>query len=189
MTTLSIAVLFCFFNNAKRGGKKFQEQADHIIQQIGTATFQFPGGWDYAQRGQANFWSRLSGDSSIFSCSFYPSVDPRKLSIYQLDKFLNHFKSRLKVDITYYQFQFAKIGDTALKLVGTNNHAQDILLPKKQSLINKRLDHLAGRRIYTQPSYLLLGISCNCRHLAKLFPLGTIPTLTNDRTNRRQTNN
>ncbi len=131
---LSIAALLHSCNNTKRGDKELEEHANHIIQRLDTSTLQFLDEWSYAQRGQANFWSRLSGDSSIFNCSFYPSVDTPKLSIYQIGKFLNYFKSSLNVDTAYYQIQFTKIGDTTLNLVGTNNNGQDILLSKNLSL-------------------------------------------------------
>jgi hypothetical protein len=131
---LSIAGLLYSCNNNERGDKELEEQADHIIQRLDTETLHFLNGWNYAHRGQANFWSRLSSDSSIFNCLFYPSVDTPKISIYQIDKFLIFFKSSLKVDTTYYQIQFTKIGDTTLNLVGTNNNGQDILLSKNLSL-------------------------------------------------------
>ena len=130
----SIAALFYSCSNTKRGDKELEDQANVIIQRLDTSTLQFLDEWDYAQRGQANFWSKLSGDSSIFNCSFYPSVDTPKLSIYQVDKFLNYFNSSLKADTTYYQIQFTKTGDTALNLVGTDNYGQDILLSKTLSL-------------------------------------------------------
>jgi len=131
---LSIAALIYSCNNTKRGDKELQEQAFSIIQRLDTSTLQFLDGWNYTQRGQADFWNKISGDSSIFNCFFYPSVDTPKLSIYQIDKFLHYFKSNLKVDTAYYQIQFTKIGDTTLNLVGTDNHGQDILLSKKLSL-------------------------------------------------------
>jgi len=90
--------------------------------------------WDYTRRGKVGFWSKISDDSTIFNCSFYPSLDTPKLSIYQVGKFLNYFNSSLKVDTAYYQIQFTKIGDTTLNLIGTNNHGQDILLLKNLSL-------------------------------------------------------
>lgn len=131
---LYIAASLYSCSNTKRGDKELEEQANHIIQRLDSTTLQFLDEWNYAQRGQANSWSRLSGDSSIFNFSFYPSVDTPKLSIYQVYKFLNYFKSSLKVDTAYYQIQFTKIGDTALNLVGTDNHGQDILLSKSLSL-------------------------------------------------------
>ncbi len=136
-TTIIILFLAGLLNscsNSKRGDKELEEQANHIIQRLDTSFLHFLDEWNYVQRGQANFWSRLSGDSSIFNCSFYPSVDTPKLSIYQIDKFLNYFKSSLKVDTAYYQIQFTKISDTTLNLVGTNNNGQDILLSKNLSL-------------------------------------------------------
>ena len=131
---LSLAGLFHSCRDTKRGDKELEEQANRIIQRLDTPTLQFLDQWNYAQRGQANFWRKLSGDSSIFNCSFYPSVDTPKLSIYQVDEFLNYFKSNLQIDTAYYQIQFTKIGDTALNLVGTNNNGQDILLSKNLSL-------------------------------------------------------
>ena len=132
--TLSIAGLLYSCYNTNRDDKEFEEQANRITQRLDTTTLRFLEEWNYAQRGQSNSWSRLSGDSSVFNCSFYPSVDTPKLSIYQVDKFLNFFKSSLKVDTSYYKIQFTKIGDTALNLVGTDNHGQDTLLSKNLSL-------------------------------------------------------
>jgi len=67
---LSIAGLLYSCNNTKRGDKELEEQANHIIQRLDTSTLRLLEKWNYAQRGQANFWSRLSGDSSMFNCSF-----------------------------------------------------------------------------------------------------------------------
>jgi hypothetical protein len=130
---LSIAILL-YACNAKRSDKELEEQANRITQRLDASTLQFLDVWDYSQRGQTNFWSRLSGDSSIFNCSYSQSPDTPKLSVYQVDKFLNYFKSSLKVDTGYYQIQFTRIRDTILNLVGTNNHGQDTLLTTNLSL-------------------------------------------------------
>lgn len=122
-------------NNTKRGEKDFEEQANKNIQLLDTTTLHFLRNWDYVQRGKAQFWSKLSGDRSLYNCSFYPSVDTPKLSIYQFDNFLKDFKSDLKFDATYYEIQFTKITDTTLSLIGTDNHGQDILLVNNLSLL------------------------------------------------------
>jgi hypothetical protein len=131
---LSIAALFSSCNNTKRNDKKFEEQSIHITQLLNASKLEFLTDWNYTQRGQTNFWSRLSGDSSIFNCSFYPSVDTPKLRAYQVDKFLIYFKSNLKIDTTYPQIRFTKIDDTILNLFGTNKYGQDTLLSKNLSL-------------------------------------------------------
>lgn len=122
-------------NNTKRDDKGFEEQANKNIQLPDTTTLQFLQSWDYGQRGKAQFWSKLSGDSSLYNCSFYPSVDTPKLSIYQVDNFIKDFKSDLKVGTAYSKIQFTKIADTTLNLIGTDNHGQDILLASNLSLL------------------------------------------------------
>jgi hypothetical protein len=107
-------------------------QAKRITERLDTSTLQFPDPCNYAQRGQADFWSRLSADSTIYNCSFSLSADTPKLNVYQVDKFLTYFKSSLKVDRAYYEVQFTKIGETAL--VGRNNYGKDTLLSKNLSL-------------------------------------------------------
>ncbi len=125
---LFIACLLHSCNISKHRDKKLEEQANHIIQMLDTTSIQFLNDWNYTQRGEANFWSRISGDSSIFNCSFYPVVDTPELKIYQVDKFLNYFKSTLKIDTVYYQIQLTKKSDTDLNIVGINNNGQDISL-------------------------------------------------------------
>ena len=83
------AVLFYSCSNNKRGDEELEDQANYIIQRLNTSTLHFLDRWNYGQRGKINFWSKLSEDSSIFNCSFYQSADTPKLSIFQVDKFLN----------------------------------------------------------------------------------------------------
>ncbi len=131
---LTIAGLFYSCDNTKSDDKKLEEQAINITQLLDASKLEFLTDWDFTQRGQTNFWSRLSGDSSIFNCTFYPSVDTPKLRAYQVDNFLTYFKSNLIIDTTFSQFQFTKIDDTILNLVGTNKYGQDTLLSKNLSL-------------------------------------------------------
>lgn len=131
---LSITALFYSCNNTKKDDKRLEEQAIHITQLLDTSNLKFLKDWDYVQRGQTKYWSKLSGDSSIFNCSFYPSVDTPELTIYQVEKFLGYIKSSLRVDTAYYQIQFIKISDTTLNLVGTDSNGQDVLLSKNISL-------------------------------------------------------
>lgn len=130
---LSIAGLLYSCDNTNRNDKNFEEQANKNIQLLDTATLQFLQHWDYGQRGKIQFWSKLSGDSSIYNCSFYPSVDTPKLIINGIEHFLKDFKSDFKVDTAYYQIQFTKIGDTTLSLIGTDNHGQGKLLANNLS--------------------------------------------------------
>ena len=104
------------------------------MQLLDPTTLRLLQNWDYTQRGKIQFWSKLSGDTSFYNCSFHFSVDTPKLSTYQVDNFLKDFKSDLKVDTTYDKIQFIKIGDTTLNLVGTDRHGQDILLASNLSL-------------------------------------------------------
>jgi len=136
-TTIIILLVASLYscNNTKRDDKEFEEQANKDIQLLDTTTLRALQNWDYGQRGKTQFWSKLSGDSSLYNCSFYPSVDTPKLIIYQVDNFLKDFKSDLKVHTTYYKIQFTKIGDTTLNLIGTDNHGQDILLASNLSLL------------------------------------------------------
>ena len=130
---LSIAAFIYSCNNTKRSDKEFEEQANKNIHLLDTTTLKFLKSWDYNQRGKITFWSKLSGDSSIYNCSFDPSVDTPKITINGVDNFFKDFKSDFKVDTAYYQIQFTKIGDTTLSLIGTNNHGQDILLANNLS--------------------------------------------------------
>ena len=131
---LSIAGLLYSCNDTKRDDKQFEEQANKNIQLLDTKTLQFLQNWDYSQRGKITFWSKLSGDSSLYNCSFYPAVDTPKLSTYQVDNFLEYFKSELQVDTTYDKIQFTKVSDATLKLVGTDRYGQDTLLATDLSL-------------------------------------------------------
>jgi hypothetical protein len=131
---LSLAGLLYSCNNTKREDKEFEEQANKNIQLLDTKTLQFLQSWDYSQRGKTTFWSKLSGDSSLFNCSFNLSVDTPKLSTYQVDVFLRYFKSELKVDTTYHKIQFINVGDTMLNLIGTDRYGQDALLSSNLSL-------------------------------------------------------
>ncbi len=132
---LIFSALLYSCKDRKRSDKEFEEQANKNIQLLDTTTLHFLHSWDYEQRGEGNFWSKLSDDSSIYKCSYYPYVDTPKLKIYQVDKFLKSFKSDLMVDTTYYEIQFTKIGDTTLHLIGTSNHAQDVILAHRLSLL------------------------------------------------------
>ena len=134
ITILSIAGLLYSCNNTKRDDKEFEEQANKNIQLLDTKALQFLQSWDYNQRGKTTFWSKLSGDSSIYNCSFFPSVDTPKITINGFDNFFKDFKSDLKVDTAFYQIQFTKIGDTTLSLTGTDNHGQDKLLANNLSI-------------------------------------------------------
>jgi hypothetical protein len=86
------------------------------------------------QRGMASYWSKLSGDSSLYNCSFYPSIDSTKLIVYQVGKFLNYFEANLNVDTGYHNIEFVKFGGTTLNLIGTNNGGQNIPLATGLSL-------------------------------------------------------
>lgn len=130
---LSIAALLYSCNNTKRGDKEFEEQANRNILLLDTTALRFLQSWDYNQRGKSTFWSKLSGDSSIYNCSFYPSVDTPKISIYGVDNFLKDFKSGFNADTAYNEIQFTKIDDSTLRLRGTNNHGQDILVANNLS--------------------------------------------------------
>jgi hypothetical protein len=130
-----IAAFLPSCNNAKRDDRKFEEQANKDIQLLDTATLRFIQNWDYVQRGKASFWSKISGNNAPYNCSFYPSVDTSKLSVYQVDNFLRDYKSDLKVDTIYHKIEFTKIADTAVRLFGTDNHGQDFLLATNLSLI------------------------------------------------------
>jgi hypothetical protein len=132
---LLTAAFFLSCSNAKPDDKKSIEQATRDIQILDTAILRFLQSWDYVQRGKASFWRKLSRDSSLYSCSLSPSIDTPKLSVYQVDNFIKYFKASLKVDSTFYKIQFIKIGNTALNLIGTNNHGQDTLLASNLSFL------------------------------------------------------
>ncbi len=132
---LTLAGLLYSCNNTNRGDKEFEEQAYTNIQLLDTKTLQFLQSWDYSQRGKTTFWSKLSGDSSIYNCSFFPSVDTPKITINGPDNFFKDFKSNFKADTAFHQMQFTKIGDTTLLLIGTDNYGQDILLASNLSLL------------------------------------------------------
>jgi hypothetical protein len=133
---LSIAGLLYSCDNTEGGDKEFEEQANKNIQLLDRKTLQFLQSWDYSQRGKTTFWRKLSGESSIYNCSFSPSVDTPKITINGFDNFFKDFKSDFKVDTAYYQIQFTKIGNTILRLIGTDNHGQDILLASNLSFEN-----------------------------------------------------
>jgi len=131
---LIIAVLLysCYSNH---DDKKFEEQAYKSIHLLDTTTLRYLQNWDYGQRGEAEVWSKILGDSSIFICFYYPSPDKPRLRTYRIAPFLNYFKSDLKIDTSYHTIQLTKIGRTDLNLVKTNNNGEDILVPQKLSLL------------------------------------------------------
>ena len=134
-STIKIFILIILFScqETKRSDKEFEAQANNDIQLLDTTTLQFLQSWDYGQRGDAQFWTKLSGDSSFYHCTFLSSPDTPKLDIYGIDNFLKDFKSDLKVDTNYYKIQFIKTADTLLSLVSTNNYAQESLLTSNVS--------------------------------------------------------
>jgi hypothetical protein len=131
---LSISSLLFSCNHTKRDDKEFEEQANKNIHLLDTKTLHFLKNWEYHQRGKTTFWSKLSGDSSLYNCSFYPAGDTPKLSAYQVDNFLEEFKSELQVDTAYHKIQLIKVGDTTLNLLGTDRYGQDTLLASNLSL-------------------------------------------------------
>jgi hypothetical protein len=130
---LPIAALLFSCDDSAREDKKFEQQANKDIELLDT-TIDLLHNWDYTQRGDVSFWSKLSGDSSLYNCSFYPSADTPKLVIHQIDQFLKDFKSESKIDTIYHQIELTKIGDTTLRVFATDNQGQDILLATNLSL-------------------------------------------------------
>ncbi|WP_336518258.1 hypothetical protein [Pollutibacter soli] len=51
-----------------------EEQANKIVERVDSSMLNFLADWKFTQRGKAGFWRRLSGDSLIFTCSFFQMV-------------------------------------------------------------------------------------------------------------------
>lgn len=131
---LSVTALLPSCNSEKRNDRKMEKQANRMMQLLDSSALQLLDGWDYMQRGQNSFWSRLSGDTMFFNCSFYPAADTPKLTTYQVQRFLARFKSSLQVDTAYSHIQLAKTGDTVLRLTGTDHQGKDHVLSDNLSL-------------------------------------------------------
>ena len=130
-----IATFLISCGSTKSDNQKFEEQAANDIHLLDTTTLRFLQGWDYVRRGNASFWSRLSGDSFLYKCSFYPSIDSPKLTTYQVHNFAKYFEANLQVDTSYGAIEFIKIGGTNLNLIGTDHLGQNIILATNLSFL------------------------------------------------------
>ena len=127
------ALLFTSCNSSNRDAREAEGQAKSIIHQFDTTTLRLLHDWNYTQRGENGFWSKLSGDATVYNCTFLPSADSPKLRAYQTSKFLKDFDSRISIDTSYGSVEFTRIGQI-LSLSAKNNRGRDTLLMTNLSL-------------------------------------------------------
>ena len=93
-------------------------------------------------RGQAGIWFKNSGDSSLYSCIYHDFGDSSELSIMRQEKFLKDFGINFPYDTAYWRINIVKQSNGFIKIIGVNNHGQDVLLIEnaQHDSIFKQLD-------------------------------------------------
>jgi len=109
--------------------KNIEARAINITQMLDTNAINVFTEWSYGTRGQAEIWSKLSFDSSLYTCLYSKNLDTKELFIGQLENFKKDFPYDFLIDTSkYFRAIFSKINDTTIRIITIDNQGQDHIL-------------------------------------------------------------
>lgn len=109
--------------------KNIEARAINITQMLDSNSINVFKEWSYGIRGQAEIWSKLSFDSSLYACLYINNLGTIKLSIGQLENFKKDFPCDFLIDTSkYHRTIFSKINDTTISIMAIDNQGHDHIL-------------------------------------------------------------
>ena len=123
-------ILFLTFlaecSDPKFSDKNIQAQAEKITNLLDSNSIQIFHKWNYGVRGNYEIWSKLSSDSSKYTCFYQTKKDTSYLRIYQPYNFTQDFPCNLSFDTSkFWQFNFDMYQDKIFRITFVDNHGQD----------------------------------------------------------------
>jgi len=141
IATILLLTFLTECSDPKFSDRNIQAQAEKITSLLDSNSIQIFHKWNYGVRGNYEIWSRLSGDSSKYTCFYYTKKDTSYLRIFQPYNFTKDFSCGLLFDTSkFWQFNFDMYQDKIFRLTFVDNqgqdHITDTVIPVKKFFTN-----------------------------------------------------
>jgi hypothetical protein len=102
-------MLLCFAScNDSASPAMMKKKAAKITELLNDSTVKIFHEWNYGERGDYGFWTKISGDSNSYTC-WYLKKDTAYLRVYKPFNFINDFPTNYSFDTaTFWQFNFVE---------------------------------------------------------------------------------
>lgn len=128
---MTVLLISC---NSSLSDKDIEAKAMKITEQLDRKTIETFYEWNYYTRGGDN-WTKISGDSALYTCSYSYNDDTTTLTIYRAERFVVDFPCSFNFDtLNYWRFSLKKSNDDLINIEGVNKGGRDIALTTKQKL-------------------------------------------------------
>ena len=114
--------------NRRISDSEIEIRAKKIAAQFDSTNIDIFKTWGFMHRGQSGVWFKNSGDSSLYRCIYNDLGDSSKLSVIEQEYFIKDFGVDLFYDTAYWRINIWKQSNGLIKIIGVNNHGQDVLL-------------------------------------------------------------
>ncbi len=114
--------------NSTLSDAEVETKAIFIAHSLDSADIQTFRTWSHVPRGQAGIWYRNSGDSSLYQAVYIAQAESTELYIMGQEEFNKDFSSALPLDTSQWRIIFTKASGGKLKITGTNQQGQDVLV-------------------------------------------------------------
>jgi len=143
-------VLFTKCSDAEFRERQIENKAIKITEILDSNSIKIFHEWNYGERGNFGIWTKLSGDSSRYTCWYYQKKDTAFLGIYQPLNFIIDFPANYFFDTArFWQFNFVEYRGNIFRIQSVDQNGRDdftdTLLPVKQIFFKQNpFDKLAS---------------------------------------------
>ena len=107
--------------------KAIDQKALKVINAFDSNSIKLFHDWNYGTRDTNILWIRISGDSQLYSCSFYKYKEFSRLEVFEPFGFISDFPSTYSFDTTrFWRFSFSNRNDTIFNIRSTLNLGNDL---------------------------------------------------------------
>jgi hypothetical protein len=159
-------MLFVKCSDSKLSEEQIKEKAIKITELLDSNSVEIFHEWNYGQRGDYGIWTKLSGDSSQYTCWYIQRKDTQFLRVYQPMGFINDFPANYFFDTSrFWEFNFVEYKGRIFRIQSIDKKGRDnitdTLLPV-EGLFFKRnpFDKLASLTLL-KDNLSVKGISYN----------------------------
>ena len=131
-----IAIIFfpfllgnCTFQT-KLKEKTIERKASKILERFDSTSIEVFRNWEYFERGQADIWTKIKNDSSLYNCIYFESKRPLKFRVLNFKEFAKEFCINIPYDTAFYEITFEQNSNGLIKITGTGEHGHEVLIKK-----------------------------------------------------------
>jgi hypothetical protein len=129
--------VFIKCKNVKSINTAGERKANKVVMALDTSSISLFHQWNYWVRDTNIFWTRISGDSQLYSCSYYRLKDSFLLQVFEPFGFISDFPCTYTFDTSrFWRFSFLSHNDTVFRISSTDNYGNDIINDTVVSLQN-----------------------------------------------------